>query len=102
VSSAPIKKPRSRWYERIPKALKERIDAAIDTGLASWSEIYAEYNLRRLIGPRGFRAYKTKRRERYERERTLKLTRVRIGQPPASTPARSGADAGPAAEGAQA
>jgi len=56
------KRPRTSWYQRIRPALKARIDAAIDTGVQSASEIYAKWNVGRFAAPSTFRRYVARRR----------------------------------------
>jgi len=61
------KRPRTSWYQRIRPSLKARVDAAIDTGAQSASEIYSKWNLGRYTAPSSFRRYVARRR-RYIRQ----------------------------------
>jgi hypothetical protein len=72
---------RRTWLDKMPPALRARVEAEVDCRALSLSVLYRLYNLVRFCQPRTFRAYAGERRRRLVEYDARRLTAVRQGRP---------------------
>jgi hypothetical protein len=79
MATQPVK--RRSWLDKMPPALRARVEAEVDCRALSLSVLYRLYNLVRFCQPRTFRLYGGERRRRLAEYDGRRLSAVRQRRP---------------------